>query len=189
MKKMAMICCAGLVASAAGANEFEPAIRDYVDANVMSWVNSDELVSAVMRQNQSLGQLDADAIDALDQQWRAEVGTSATPTIDPVLNNSAADFLRERDAASSGVITEIFIMDHQGLNVAASDTTSDYWQGDEAKFQKTYPMGAGTVFIDEIEFDESTQTYQAQVSVTLSDPKNGQPIGAVTVGLNADELF
>ena len=42
---------------------------------------------------------------------------------------------------------------------------------------------------DEIEFDESTQSYLAQVSVTLSDPSSGAPIGAMTIGLDAESLF
>ncbi len=92
-------------------------------------------------------------------------------------------------AAAGGAITEIFTMDLNGLNVAASDTTSDYWQGDEDKFSQTYLIGAGAVHISDVEFDESSQSYQAQVSITLVDPGTNAAIGAMTVGLNADELF
>ena len=35
--------------------------------------------------------------------------------------------------------------DNKGLNVGQSDVTSDYWQGDEAKWKKSYKMGAGAV--------------------------------------------
>ena len=38
----------------------------------------------------------------------------------------------------------------------------------------------------EVELDESTQTYQAQLSFTLVDPATGAAIGAVTVGVNAE---
>ena len=41
----------------------------------------------------------------------------------------------------------------------------------------------------EVAFDESSQAYQAQVSFTISDPKTGRPIGAMTVGLNAELLM
>ena len=80
-------------------------------------------------------------------------------------------------------------MDAQGLNVAASGLTSDYWQGDEAKFTETYGKGAGAVHFGEVEFDESSQTYQAQISVTVTDPATGQPIGAITVGVDAAHLM
>ena len=111
------------------------------------------------------------------------------PTITPVLQNPAAEFLRERVAGSDGVITEAFAMDAHGLNVAASDVTSDMWQGDEAKFQETYPKGAGAVHLDDVEFDESTQTYQGQISISLIAPATGQVVGALIVGVNAEALM
>lgn len=40
---------------------------------------------------------------------------------------------RDMVEASGRLCTEIFVMDARCLNVAMSDTTSDYWQGDEAK--------------------------------------------------------
>ena len=163
-------------------------MKSYFDANIAPWMGSQVLVDAIVAQNAVTGGYDAAQIDALDQTWRAEVGSGSTPTIDAVLNNAAADFLRDQVAAAGGAITEVFIMDGQGLNVAASGVTSDYWQGDEAKFQETYPMGAGTLHFSEIEFDESSQTYQAQISVTLTDG-TGAVIGAMTVGVNADALM
>lgn len=41
---------------------------------------------------------------------------------------------------------EIFVMDNQGANVAMSDKTSDYWQGDEDKFVRSFAGGEGKVF-------------------------------------------
>ena len=128
-------------------------------------------------------------IDELDQAWRAEVGMSNAPTISPVITNAASDFLREQVAASGGQITEIFIMDAHGLNVAASDVTSDYWQGDEAKFSETHGVGPGAVHISDVELDESTQRYQGQISLTIVDPSTGEPIGAMTVGVDAESLM
>jgi hypothetical protein len=84
--------------------------------------------------------------------------------------------------------TEIFVMDGRGLNVGQSDVTPDYWQGDEAKWQKTYLEGPGAIHIGDIEMDESTQQFQAQVSVSVVDPASGTVIGAVTVGVNVDAL-
>ena len=177
-----------LAATAATANDYAPAMQAYVDESIAAWMNDAALVAAIKAQNEKHAGLDAAAIEAMDQTWRAEVGTAATPTITPVLQNAAADLLRAKVAEAGGAITEVFIMDMHGLNVAASDVTSDYWQGDEAKFQKTYPMGAGTVFIDEVEFDDSTQTFQGQVSVTIVD-ETGTPVGAMTIGLNAEALM
>lgn len=79
-------------------------------------------------------------------------------------------------------------MDARGLNVAASVATSDMWQGDEAKFQETFPFGPDAVHFSEIEYDESTQVYQGQISLSLKDPETGDVIGAITVGVDAKEL-
>jgi hypothetical protein len=65
--------------------------------------------------------------------------------------------------------------------------TSDYWQGDEAKWQKTFSMGPDAVFVDEIEKDESTQALQSQISVTIKD-SSGAAVGAITIGLNVEKL-
>ena len=81
---------------------------------------------------------------------------------------------------------EIFVMDNKGANVCMTDKTSDYWQGDEAKFQKSYAGGSGAVFVDDVEFDESTQAYLVQVSVPVKD--NGKVIGAITFGIDIDKI-
>ena len=177
------------VATTASANEFAPAMQDYLDNEIRSWAMSGPIVSAINAQNQSTAGYDQSMIDELDLRWRAEVGASETPTITPVLNGVAADFLRQQVEASGGRITEVFIMDSHGLNVAASAVTSDYWQGDEAKFSETYGRGADAVHLGDIEFDESTETYQGQISITIVDPATGSPIGAMTVGVDAEALM
>jgi hypothetical protein len=79
-------------------------------------------------------------------------------------------------------------MDDKGLNVGQSDVTSDYWQGDEPKWQKTFKVGPDTVFVDKVEKDESSEQLQIQVSVSIKDPETGKVIGAVTLGINVDQL-
>lgn len=176
-------------ATAAHANEFAPAMQDFLDANIRSWASSEQIVSAIHAQNASTSGYDQAMIDELDTRWRAEVGASSTPTITPVLTSNAADFLRQQVEAAGGRITEVFIMDAMGLNVAASAVTSDYWQGDEAKHAETYGRGADAFHFGDIEFDESTETYQGQISLTIVDPATGQVIGAMTVGVDAEALM
>ena len=175
--------------SPASANEFEPAMRQFYEQEISNWASSQVLVDAIMDQNTTTMSYDQSRIDQLDATWRAEVGTDNAPTISPVLDNAAADYLRQQVASSGGTITEIFVMDGRGLNVAASATTSDYWQGDESKFTETHGVGPGAVHFGEVEFDESTQTYQGQISMTIADPSTGEPIGAMTVGVNAESLL
>ncbi len=190
MKKLSVIgAISVLAAGIAQADEFTPAMQEYLEAELSGWASDTAFVSAINAQNAQTGGYDQSRIDELDLQWRAEVGTGSTPTITPVMENALAEVLRERVAAAGGRITEVFVMDAQGLNVAASDVTSDYWQGDEAKFQETYGRGPGSHHFGEVEFDESTQTYQGQISMTIVDPSSGQAIGAVTVGVDAESLM
>lgn len=79
-------------------------------------------------------------------------------------------------------------MDNHGLNVGQSEITSDYWQGDEAKWQKTFLAGAGSMHISEVEQDEFTQTYQSQLSLPVIDPASGAVIGVITIGTNVEAL-
>ncbi len=138
------------------------------------------VVAAVLTQNETTVTHSEAKIIAMDNDWRAQVGTADASLLDAVLDNSIADFLRQQVEASGGAITEIILMDARGLNVAISHVTSDYWQGDEAKHQDTYGVGPDAVHFSEIELDESRQRYQGQISVTLIDPATGNAIGAVT---------
>ncbi|MEL7466683.1 MAG: hypothetical protein AAFN79_21595 [Pseudomonadota bacterium] len=189
MKRTFLLSAAmSLIAVAANASETEQAARSYLKGSVMPWANAPVLIEAIVAQNARTAGYDASKIDELDKTWRSEVGAGASALVDGVLTGAAAEFLREQVEGSGGAITEVFIMDHHGLNVAASAPTSDYWQGDEAKFQETFPNGADAVHVSEIEFDESSQSYQAQLSITLTDD-TGAPVGAMTIGIDADALL
>jgi hypothetical protein len=162
-------------------------VTDYINSNVKSWVGDPTIISAIKAQNAANAALTAADIDALDRTWRAEVDGDSHPTIDAVLANPVSTFLKAKQEASAGTITEVFVMDAKGLNVGQSDVTSDYWQGDEAKFQKSFGAGADALFVDEAEKDESTQMLQSQASMTIAD-ETGKPIGAITIGINLDQL-
>lgn len=174
--------------SVAAADEFRPAMEAFLNEEVEAWANSPLLVEAISAQNATTAGYSDSEIQALDQAWRAEVGSADTPTITPVIDNAAADYLREQVAASGGRITEVFVMDARGLNVAASQVTSDYWQGDEAKHSETYGAGPNAVHFSDVELDESTQRYQGQISFTIVDPASGEPVGAMTIGVDANSL-
>ncbi len=189
MKRLAFVSALALMVGSAGADEFRPALEAYLEDELRGWINDPVLVAAVQAQNARTSGYDQATIDSLDQAWRAEVGSGSSQVISDVLENATANFLRERVEASGGVITEVFAMDALGLNVAASSATSDYWQGDEDKHRMTYGAGAGSVHISQIEFDESSQTYQGQISVVIVDPNTNTPIGAITVGVDAESLL
>lgn len=179
-----------LLLAAAGARADEPHVRPvtaYVAAHVKPWISDPVIVEAVKAQNAAHAGLDQAAIDSLDQAWRAEVESDVHPMIDRVLASPLSAFLRRKQEDSGGSITEIFVTDAKGLNVGLSEVTSDYWQGDEAKFARTFGAGDRRIFVDVAEKDESTQMLQSQASMLIVD-ETDQPIGVITVGVNLDQL-
>jgi len=163
-------------------------LTDFAKNTVAEWVKSPAIIKAIKMQNAKNANLSEAEIITLDKKWRAETKASSKPMIDSILANDVSKALMGYKKASSGMVTEIFIMDNKGLNVGQSDVTSDYWQGDEGKWKKTYLKGPDAIFVDEIEKDESTQTLQSQMSMSIKDPATGKVIGAITVGVNVDAL-
>ncbi|HET6161634.1 MAG TPA: hypothetical protein VFE34_25060 [Dongiaceae bacterium] len=169
--------------------EIKAKAQEYTQSQVSQWVADADVVAALNAANASNASYDQGKIDELDKQWRAEVGAAAHPLIDTVMASPASAKAKSWCGGAGGVITEVILMDNKGLNVGICDATSDYWQGDEPKYQNTFTKGAGTVFVDDVEQDSSTQKFQVQSSMTVVDPATGKPIGVVTVGLDAEGLM
>jgi hypothetical protein len=170
----------------ASANEYEAPLTDLANSQVKAWLNDAVVVDAIKAQNAKNAGLSQGDIDALDKQWRAETGASSQPMIEETLANALSAYLAGKKDASQGLFTEIFVMDNKGLNVGQSDVTSDYWQGDEGKWKNTFSKGAGAIDIGDVEQDESTQTFQSQLSIAIDD--GGTVIGAITIGVNVEML-
>jgi hypothetical protein len=77
-------------------------------------------------------------------------------------------------------IVEAFVMNDRGTLVCSVAETSDYWQGDEPKWQRTFVDGVDP-FVDEPAFDASTGKYAIQISVPVASA--ARRIGAVTLTL------
>ena len=168
------------------AEEFGALVLEYAKSDLQAWISDPVIVYAIKEQNKLHKDMNQLKINKLDYQWREE-GSYGALVID-LLDRQASIIARDRREKSGGVINEIIVMDAFGLNVAISDRTSDYFQGDEAKWQKTFQVGADAVHISELKFDESTGKVQTQVSLTIVDPETGEPIGAVTLGISLDKL-
>ncbi len=185
---MSLAVVLGLSTAANAQEDYVSLLQDHA-AQLQEWLTDAAVVSAVRAQNEMHAALTEAEILDLDQQWRGETGANDRPFIDRVLGSDLSAYLQGVRDASQGMYTEIFVMDNRGLNVGQSDVTSDYWQGDEAKFQETFGVGADAVHVSEVEMDESTQTFQSQLSVPVVDPDTNEVIGAVTVGVDVDLLM
>lgn len=155
--------------------------------DILAFANTDIVMLSVENQNRKLGTMDQERIDKLDQQWRTETKSDLQPLIAATLTNPLSSYLTRVQAHSRGLYTEIFVMDFHGLNVGQSNITSDMWQGDEAKFQKTFSKGVNAIFIDDAEYNHNIGAWVAQVSFSLTNAANVL-VGAMTVEVNLTEL-
>lgn len=157
--------------------------REYVEKNIRPWLAEPVVVEAIKAQNEEHAHITIAEINRLDVGF---IERTDKKLLESTRKNPLAVFLLEKKAAAGGVIFEIFIVDNKGLNVAQTDPTLDYMQGDEAKFQKTFLVGADAVFIDAVAPDDGVNV--AQANMTIKDPKLNKAIGAVTIGIAVDRL-
>lgn len=176
------------MSQAYAAGEHIAPMQEVAKTKVAAWLKDAVVTDAIKAQNAKNAALAESEIIKMDKTWRAEVKASGGSLTKSVLANALSTYLKKVKADSQGLYTEIFVMDNKGLNVGQSDLTSDYWQGDEAKWQKTYKVGPQAIHIGKVKTDESSQTLQSQLSVPVTDPASGKVIGAVTVGVNVEQL-
>lgn len=162
-------------------------INEPVIQNIRDFTDTEIVRLAIQSQNALLGDISESEILKLDQAWRGETKSDDQPLISAKLSSPLSSYLTRVQAHSIGLYTEIFVMDKNGLNVGQSNISSDYWQGDEAKFQKTYQVGPNTVFIDEPEYKDDLGLWVAQVNMSIAD-EDGKKIGAITTEINLNEL-
>jgi hypothetical protein len=186
MKKKTIFLTIGLIlavgsAIAYAAEKAPQEIVDFAHSTLAKYGSDPVIVKAVKAENakgKTLAQ-----IQELDKKWMATPGI--TDYMQALMDNECAKLLHKIQQ-SAPYYAEIFVMDNLGANVAMSDKTSDYWQGDEAKFIKSYNAGRGAIFVDNVKFDDSTQAYLVQVSVPVKDGNNA--IGAITFGISVDKF-
>jgi len=166
-----------LTASASASIE---AVRKIADTDLSTLGRDPIIVAAVQAQNAAGHTLEE--IQALDAKWQATAGVAdfMRALIDSPAGKHLAAFKQ-----SHPYVSEIFVMDRLGANVAQTEKTSDYWQGDEAKFTECF-KDAGHVFLSKMQFDESTQTYSIQVSVPVMD--GDALIGAICIGVDVEQI-
>ncbi len=123
-------------------------------------------------------------IQALDKQWIA--AEDELPLQKDRLSNECAKEAK-RVVEELKVATELFVMDNQGANVGQNELTSDYWQGDEPKWQNSYNGGQGGIDVSDRKFDKSVNAEDQKVSLPIID-ETGEVVGAVCIGLNVNKI-
>jgi hypothetical protein len=166
--------------ASAGEKAPQPVI-DLANSTLAKLGTKPVIVAAVKAQNAK--NMSLDEIKEMDKKWQAQAGIA--DYMKALMESDCGKAVREfRNSAP--YYAEIFVTDNQGANVAMSDKTSDYWQGDEDKFIKSYNGGNGVVFVGDVKFDPSSQTYCVQVSVPVKD--GNKTIGTITIGVDIDKF-
>ncbi|PLW75165.1 hypothetical protein [Cohaesibacter celericrescens] len=193
MKKTLLLSASILFASCqTGAASTVPRFADMdtkkLYEQIDTWLNRDIVTLSVESQNAKYGKLSEEKIINLDEKWRAERESDDKPMIAATLSSPLSIYLTRMQGQSYGLFVEVFVMDDKGLNVGQSSITSDFWQGDEGKYQKTYQVGPTAIFVDEPEWDADLKIWRVQINKSLINPQNKQLIGAATIEVNLTEL-
>ena len=179
---LAGIATAGGLAGPAAAADRVP--TSYLE-QVRAWSQNPTTLMTLRAWNDKHADLTQDDINRMDQDWRKQTEGAQKPLIAEILGAPLSSMLLRHQADSGGQLIEAFVMNRHGLNVGQSAVTSDYWQGDEAKFKQSFGRGADAVHYGEVEVKDSGRRAQ-QVSLTITDPKTGDPIGAITAEFDLD---
>ena len=185
MKRMVIILtCLFLMLGTFIALAGEKAPQKVIDLadSVLVKLGTDQVIVEAVKAENSKGK-SLDQIKEMDKKWIAHAGIA--DYMQALMDSECGKYLRKIQKSAS-YYAEIFVMDNQGANVAMTDKTSDYWQGDEDKFKESYKNGQGAVHISDVKFDDSTQAYLVQVSVPVKD--NDNVIGAITFGIDVDKI-
>ena len=133
-----------------------------------------ELLQAVLAKN--VERESDEQIRARDRQW---MNNPHDPLRRALTESRCAQRLRDL-VKDDPLVAEVILMDEHGANVCVSKATSDYWQGDEAKWEKSFRDGLDP-FVDAPAFDASSGVFAIQLSVPVR--KEGTRVGAVTLTL------
>ena len=177
-----------LFGPALAADDQDAELRKLVNTKILPFVQKSIVIDSVNDQNQKNATLNERQIRRLDKIWRDEVKRAGGALINEVLGNPLSSYLKQVKRDNGDLFAEIYVMDNKGLNVGQSDVTPDYWQGDEGKWQKTFLAGSGSIRISKGKKKDPNKKRLSRVTVTIVDPVTNRVIGAVTIGVNLDEL-
>ncbi len=164
-------------------------IKELLIRKIERWKRLPKLESLLIERNLKTRRFSKQEIAERDKKWtQAFMRNDFSYSIELVDQEMSAQ-LREIKKQSQDVVTEIIITDARGLNFAISDMTSDYWQGDEAKFTEVFSKPANTMHFGDINYDESTKRFQLQLSVPLYTEEKFEPLGVMVFGIDVEKVL
>ena len=173
-----------------GANDMIDApVRDYARRTLAEWLDDPVIIDAIRAHNIETENMTPEQLSALNQQWTTELENGSGPLIDKVLNNPASDILKEMKETTSDIITEVFVMDLRGTNVAESEPTVNYWHLEEERYQAISNSKDDTIYVSDVHLEVGGEIYQVEASLPINDPDTGERIGVASFGVNVQSMF
>ncbi len=187
MKRMFLTCLSVILCltlTKAFAQVVDSVLQDEVEKRIPTlrqWAKDPVILTTLRKANTR--QRSTSSIQEIDARWQSTAGIDEF--MRSILTNPAAERLRSLQPKLPE-ISEAFLTDRLGANAAMTNKTSDYWQGDEAKFTKAIRGGRNSYHVDPVSFDESIQAYAVQIALPVFD--QGVAIGVLVVTLNLEKL-
>ncbi len=161
-------------------------------ASLDDWVALSEIPARVAAAGAANPRLD-------DVGFRQHIATTEeawpglTADAEPVrgfLQNEIAGGLRAFQTMHP-LFVELLVTDARGQLVAATSKTSDFWQADEAWWQRAFKQRWRHVYVEGIHYDESARVYSVDVAVPIRDWRKPEapPVGVIKGVINASPLL
>lgn len=164
-------------------------IHHWLTPVVRQWLEEQRAAQVIAAYNEQRKDWTPHKRDLLDEEWREAFQAGNEADVARLLDGALSDQLRMLEVDSEGLVTELILTDRQGHNVAVSDMTSDFWQGDESKFTEARKLEPGQLQFGPVTYDESTRQFQVHVSRPVYDPESAEPLGVIIVGVNVEKAL
>lgn len=123
-----------------------------------------------------------DQIRRRDAAW---IANQRDPLRRAIVKAPCSDRVREL-VKDDPLIVEALVINDRGTLVCSIAETSDYWQGDELKWQRTFVDGREAL-VEEPAFDASSGMYAVQVSVLIAEGVKRLGVVTLTLRLHRQE--
>jgi len=103
--------------------------------------------------------------------------------LNAIIANPSADAMRKW-IANISIQGEGLLIGRNGGLVAATEKTTDFWQGDEAQFLRAINLKQGEAYFQSETLDESTHLMLVKVSTPIYNPRAKHAIGVLVIGFD-----
>jgi hypothetical protein len=122
----------------------------------------------------------------LDREWQKD-GAAVAARLG-ILTSPPSQFLTGL-VKNDSTYREVMVTDRYGRLVAASNITSDYFQGDEDWWRRAFDNGRGRISVTDVSRDESANVYAFEIAVPVLNPQGNDVVGIMKVVADSREML